>query len=162
MTTLLKDWLAHVWTPPLRLPERDEMGILVVDDEVSMCLYADRILRRAGYQGVVASSGPEAVQKAEAMNQVDVLVTDLMMPGMNGDELARHLRQRDPELKVLYVTGFADRLFAERVQLRDGDAFLEKPYSVAALEQAFSLLAYGRLSGIPRASARAATPALWV
>lgn len=162
MTTLLKDWLTHVWTPPLRAPERDEMGILVVDDEMSMCLYADRILRRKGYQAVVASSGAEAVQKARAMSQVDVLVTDLMMPGMNGDELARYLRQRDADLKVLYVTGFADRLFAERVQLRDGDAFLEKPYSIAGLEQAFSLLAYGRVGGIPRVSACTAAPALWM
>ena len=79
------------------------------------------------------------------MPRLDLLVTDLMMPAMNGDRLARTLRQRHVGLKVLYVTGFSDRLFAEKVSLSEGDAFLEKPYPSTALEQALSLLAYGHL-----------------
>ena len=133
----------------------------IVDDDVFACLHADRVLRTAGYQAVVASGGAEALQKATAMARVDLLVTDLMMPGLNGDELARSLRQRDAELKVLYVTSFSDRPFAARIALRRGDAFIEKPYSAAAFEQAFSMVACGRIGRRAPRPACAAVPALW-
>jgi CheY-like chemotaxis protein len=140
VTTFLKTWLAHVMSVPPTAPAESALGILMT-----------------------ASSGVEAVQKAGAMTRVDVLVTNLMMPGMNGDELAGTLRQRDADLKVLYVAGFSDRLSAEKVALRDGGAFLEKPYSMAGLEQALSLLAYGRLDRPARETAAPATaPALWM
>jgi two-component system, cell cycle sensor histidine kinase and response regulator CckA len=74
-----------------------------------------------------------------------VLVTDLMMPGMSGDELARRLRQREPRLKVLYLTGFSDHLFKEKSTLWADEAFLEKPCSVNGLLEAVSLLLSGRL-----------------
>jgi CheY-like chemotaxis protein len=163
VTTFLKTWLAHVMAAPTAAPAESELGILIVDDEVSACSYAEHVLRRAGYQPVTASSGPEAVQKAGAMARLDVLVTNLMMPGMNGDELAGALRRRDVNLKVLYVAGFSDRLFAEKIALRDGGAFLERPYSMAGLEQALALLAYGRLDRPARETAASATaPALWM
>jgi len=155
-------WLAGVWSGGRPAPAAGDLGILVVDDQLAACLYADRVLRLAGYQPVIASSGAEAVRKASAMPGVDVLVTDLMMPEMDGQQLAEILRRRDPELRVLYVTGFSDRLFAERAALCTGDAFLEKPYSVAALEQAFSMLAYGRLGRPERVPVCAAAPALWI
>jgi CheY-like chemotaxis protein len=75
---------------------------------------------------------------------VDVLVTDMMMPEMLGDQLARRLRQLHPALKVLYVTGFSDRLFAEKLTLWEGEAFLEKPCTPTGLLEAMSLLLYGR------------------
>ena len=53
-----------------------------------------------------------------------------MMPQMTGDELARRLRQQEPSLKVLYLTGFSDRLFKEKVTLWQDEAFLDKPCSV--------------------------------
>jgi CheY-like chemotaxis protein len=163
VTTFLKTWLAHVMSVPPIAPAESALGILIVDDEVSACLYADHVLRRAGYLPVTASSGVEAVRKAGAMARVDVLVTNLMMPGMNGDEIAGVLRQRDADVKVLYVAGFSDRLAAEKVALRDGGAFLEKPYSMAGLEQALSLLAYGRLDRPARETAApASAPALWM
>ena len=61
------------------------------------------------------------------------------MPEMTGAELALRLRQDDPDLKVLYLTGYSDRLFAEKIRLCDEEAFLEKPCSVAGLLQAVSL-----------------------
>jgi CheY-like chemotaxis protein len=162
MTAFLKAWLAQVLSDAPGVPAARELGILIVDDLASACLYADRVLRLAGYRAVVASSGPEAIQKAAAMPRVDVLVTDLSMPGMNGDELARSLRQRNEGLKVLYVTGFGGRLLDESDALRNGDAFLEKPYSMGALEHAFSIVAYGDLGRFGRAPACAAAPALWM
>jgi CheY-like chemotaxis protein len=159
----LKTWLTHVMSVPSTVPAESDLGILIVDDDLSACLYADLVLRRAGYKPVTAFSGREAVRKAGAMARLDVLVTDLMMPGMNGDALAGILRQRDAELKVLFVAGFGDRQSAEKIALRDAAAFLEKPYSIAGLEQALSLLAYGCLDRPARETVVPATaPALWM
>ena len=75
----------------------------------------------------------------------DLLVTDLRMPGMGGDELARQVRQRQPELKVLYLTGFSDQLFRDKGAMWEGEAFLEKPVTATGLLEAVSLLLYGRI-----------------
>jgi CheY-like chemotaxis protein len=64
---------------------------------------------------------------------------------MSGDQLARRLRNDDPALKILYLTGYSDRLFRERVLLSDGEAFLEKPVTVEALLEATSLLLVGHI-----------------
>jgi len=68
-----------------------------------------------------------------------------MMPQMLGDELARRLRQSEPGLKVLYLTGYSDRLFKEKVTLWADEAYLDKPCSVKGLQQAVSLLLFGQL-----------------
>jgi len=82
---------------------------------------------------------------AEKMTRLDILVTDLMMPEMLGDEIARRLRQHEPRLKVLYLTGYSDRLFKDKVTLWEDEAFLDKPCSIKGLLQAVSLLLFGRL-----------------
>ena len=74
----------------------------------------DRVLKRAGYITRLASSGVEALAVADGPDRIDLLVTDMMMPEMNGDEVARRLRQKYPALKVLYCTGFSDRLFDQK------------------------------------------------
>jgi len=118
--------------------------ILVVDDEEPVRRFVDRVLQAAGYQTVVAGDGPAAIEAGRNLGHFDVLVTDLMMPEMQGNELARRLRQEKPALKVLYLTGFSDKLFKERATLWEDEAFLDKPCSVKALRQAVSLLVYGR------------------
>jgi two-component system, cell cycle sensor histidine kinase and response regulator CckA len=123
----------------------EDLGVLVVDDESSILAYAEMVLGGAGYRPVLASSGAEALRIAATMTRLDLLVTDLLMPSMTGDELARQLRLRDRDLKVLYQTGFSDRLFAEKVVLWAGEAFVEKPYSTSALKQAVSLLLFDHL-----------------
>ena len=67
------------------------------------------------------------------------------MPNLMGDELARRLRQDDPALKVLYLTGFSDLLFKEKLTLWEDEAYLDKPCSVRGLLEAISLLAFGRV-----------------
>jgi two-component system cell cycle sensor histidine kinase/response regulator CckA len=69
-----------------------------------------------------------------------------MMPEMTGDELARQLRQAEPKLKVLYLTGFSDHLFKEKVTLWEDEAFLDKPCSIQGLLEAVSLLARGSVN----------------
>ena len=102
-------------------------------------------MRDAGYSTVQASDGMEALEVASKMGPLDILVTDVMMPQMLGDELARRLRESEPDLKVLYLTGYSDRLFKERVTLWADEAYLEKPCSVKGLLQAVSLLLFGQL-----------------
>jgi CheY-like chemotaxis protein len=67
-----------------------------------------------------------------------------MMPGMTGDELARQLRQSQPAIKVLYLTGYSDRLFKEKTMLWADEAFLDKPCTVKGLSEAVSLLITGK------------------
>jgi len=124
-------------------PTPRALRIMVVDDEEAIRRYADRVLRSAGYQPVLAANGFEALRLAASMGGVDALVTDLMMPEMNGAELARRLRQEMSELKVLYMSGFCDLIVDNEARLSGRDAFLEKPYSIKALEQAVSMLVYG-------------------
>jgi len=160
MGSLIKSLLAVLAERDAHLSSVDpsDLRILVVDDEPVIVRFADRILRSAGYRPALATSGSQALAAADAMGHVDVLVTDLMMPEMTGDELARRVRAAQPDLKVLYLTGFSDRLFESKTTLWDGEAFLEKPCSIAWLEQAVSLLAYGHVA--PRETAYD-TPAVW-
>jgi two-component system, cell cycle sensor histidine kinase and response regulator CckA len=118
---------------------------LVVDDEEPVRRFVERALQSGGYRTVGAGDGPEALEVAAKIGTFDVLVTDVMMPQMTGDELARRLRQSEGKLKVLYLTGFSDRLFKEKVTLWQDEAFLDKPCSVKGLLQAVSLLVHGRL-----------------
>jgi len=118
------------------------LSILVVDDEQSVQKFVERVLRDSGYATTTAGDGPEAIEAAAKMEHFDLLVTDVMMPQMTGDELARRLRIQHPSLKVLYLTGFSDRLFKEKVTLWADEAFLDKPCSVKGLQQAVSLLMF--------------------
>jgi len=117
--------------------------VLVVDDEEPVRRFVERVLSRGNYQITVAADGAEAVTVAAEHGPFDILVTDLMMPQMTGDELARRLRQSDPALKVLYLTGFSDSLFKEKTTLWQDEAYLDKPCSVTGLLQAVSLLLVG-------------------
>jgi CheY-like chemotaxis protein len=122
---------------------RSPQSVLVVDDEEPVRRFVDRVLREANYRTTLASDGADAIKVAAEHGPFDILVTDLMMPQMTGDELARRLRQTDPGLKVLYLTGFADSLFKEKVTLWQDEAYLDKPCSVKGLLQAVSLLLFG-------------------
>jgi two-component system, cell cycle sensor histidine kinase and response regulator CckA len=120
------------------------MRVLVVDDEELVRKFVERVMREAGYETATASDGPDALEVAAKLETFDILVTDVMMPQMTGDELARQIRVSTPEIKVLYLTGFSDRLFKEKVTLWADEAFLDKPSSVKGLLEAVSLLLFGR------------------
>jgi two-component system cell cycle sensor histidine kinase/response regulator CckA len=136
----LKDYAARFKAAPSKT-----LRVLVVDDEEPVRKFVERVLREVGYETRLASDGPEALEVAKSGAAIDILVTDLMMPQMTGDELARRMRQDEPALKVLYLTGFSDRLFKEKSTLWEDEAFLEKPCSVKGLLEAVSLLYSGKL-----------------
>ena len=124
--------------------------VLVVDDEEPVLKFVDRVLREAGYKTVTASNGPEALETAKRLGPLGALVTDVMMPGMSGDELVRILRQTEPNLKVLYLTGYSDRLFKGKEVLWADEAFLDKPCTIKGLREAVSLLIEGTVkSAVP-------------
>ena len=126
----------------------DAPRVLVVDDEESIRKFANRALRGAGYDVGVASDGLEALRLVAAQPRpFDLFVLDVQMPHMRGDELGRQLRQRDPDVKVLYFTGYSDQLFADRHTLWEHEAFIEKPVTPDGLLEAVSLLLFGHTDG---------------
>jgi len=106
---------------PLDMPET----ILVVDDEAAVRHLCAKALTRAGYRVHQAGSGQEALRVFDECGEtIDLLLTDMKMPRMNGSELARHLRLRRDTLKLLCVSGFPDSADPEPVM-----DFLFKPFS---------------------------------
>jgi two-component system cell cycle sensor histidine kinase/response regulator CckA len=120
--------------------------ILIVDDEESVRRFVERVLHDAGYETAVASDGVDALEVAKRLKSFELLVTDVMMPGISGDELARRLRRDEPKLKILYLTGYSDRLFKDKVTLWEDEAFLDKPCTIQSLKEAVSLLMVGSLT----------------
>ena len=139
MLSSLKRYAARLKAEPTK-----PLLILVVDDDHAVRDFVERVLREAGYRTMVASSGPEAIDLA-SKEPIDLLLTDVNMPQMTGDELARRLRHDEPSLKVLYLTGFSDQLFTEKTTLWQDEAYLEKPCTIAGLLQAVALITVGHV-----------------
>jgi len=118
---------------------------LIVDDEELLRLLVERVLRAAGYETACASDGDDAMVVAANGPPFDLLVTDEVMPRLTGHQLARAMRERYPDLKVLYLTGYRDQVFDAKGSLWAGEAFLDKPCTAEGLLQAVSQLLFGRL-----------------
>ena len=117
--------------------------VLVVDDEPGLRALARRILEGGGYGVLEAGNGVEALDLMATSARVDFLMADLDMPVMRGEEMAEKIRSLRPDLRVLYVTAHSEQLFKERPELIDGEAFLDKPFTVRGLLEAVSLLKVG-------------------
>src|SRR5688500_10695749 len=113
-----------------RPPLQERKRLLVVDDEAPVLRLVARILATDNYDVVSAESGQAALRLLQQPGSggVDLLVTDLMMPGMNGRELAAAVRKTNPQVHVLYITGFADTLFTGVKELEARESFIEKPF----------------------------------
>jgi CheY-like chemotaxis protein len=121
--------------------------VAVVDDDPMMLDVLSRILQRENFELLMASGGPEIIEKLkDYAGEVDLLVTDYAMPDMQGRELAERVRERFPAVKVLYQTGFSDMLFENRMELEDGAAFLEKPFTARGLREAARLVLFGSIN----------------
>ncbi len=103
---------------------------LLVEDEPEVRGLVERILRMYGYTVLSAGSPAEAIAlSANRPGTIDILVTDVIMPGMNGRELARVLSASRPELRVLYMSGYTDAVIAKQGILEPGTAFVSKPFT---------------------------------
>jgi PAS domain S-box-containing protein len=106
----------------------DHETILLAEDEDSLRLLTERILTRHGYTVIAACNGDEAIKLAgQHPARIDLLLTDVIMPHMNGHDLATHLQATDPTLPVIYMSGYAEPLLASRSTLPAGVDLLSKP-----------------------------------
>ena len=110
--------------------------ILVVEDDESVRRFACDVLRLSGYHVLEALGGHEAVLVCERHpGEVHLMITDVIMPQMNGRELASRLAHLRPQMKVLYMSGYAGDIMTQHGALESNTDFIQKPFSMAALTQ---------------------------
>jgi signal transduction histidine kinase/CheY-like chemotaxis protein len=141
--TTFKIYLPRIDEPAAALSEADvskeviDRGsetILLVEDEESVRVLSRILLERAGYLVLDAANPQEALATISGYAEpIDLLLTDVMMPGESGPELFRHLIAARPETRVLYISGYADQAIVSRGVLEAGVPFLQKPFSAAGL-----------------------------
>jgi two-component system cell cycle sensor histidine kinase/response regulator CckA len=108
--------------------------VLLVEDEVAVRAFASRALASRGYQVVEAGSGIEALSAIERHSgEVDLVVSDVVMPEMDGPTLLRELRQKRPDLKVIFISGYAEEAFKKNLPEGERFTFLPKPFSLKDL-----------------------------
>jgi CheY-like chemotaxis protein len=104
--------------------------VLIVEDEVAILRLGQMMLESLGYHVLAAASTTEAIALAENhAGQIHLLITDVVMPEMNGRDLAARLQKLNPELRVLYMSGYTADVIADHGVLEDGVHFIQKPFS---------------------------------
>ncbi len=120
--------------PPLRIRAGAGETVLLVEDEPSVKLFASRVLSQLGYTVLVAENGQEALRlEARHEGPIHVLLTDWVMPGLRGDELAAAMRPRRPGVKVIYMSGYAREAYERHGVLEPGVPLLRKPLTAGVL-----------------------------
>ena len=109
--------------------------ILLVEDEAMVRAVAERALTRQGYQVLTANNGEEALELLEEGVEIDLLISDVVMPQMDGPTLVRAAREKYPDLKILFMSGYAEEQLRKSIDI-DRVSFLPKPFSVQQLGQA--------------------------
>jgi CheY-like chemotaxis protein len=124
---------------PTLAPAVQGSTILVVEDEAEIRYKLQECLSQLGYKVLEACDAEDALAQFEnhrSQAAVDLVITDLIMPGMGGHELASKLTALQPELSVLFISGYTEDIAARREMLGRGSVFLTKPFSVADLSSA--------------------------
>jgi len=123
-------------------PNRDEPirqgtgAILLAEDDPAVRLFARRSLESAGYTVFAAAGAEDAIRASEGWSEtIEVLVTDIVMPGMHGDELALEIRKARPEIAIVLMSGYTDHVLGRGTALGAVE-FLNKPFTIAALTTA--------------------------
>ncbi len=118
---------------PVARPRAGTQTVLVVEDEEGLRELAKRLLQRHGYTVLVAADANEALRLFEDSPSIDVLLTDVVMPGASGPELTRQLIEQRPALRVIYMSGYTEEAIVQRGVIKPGIAFLNKPFTSEAL-----------------------------
>ena len=108
--------------------------ILVVEDEAGIRALVRKILHRQGYEVLEAASGDEALALShEYPSNIDMLITDVVMPKMDGPGLVREVRETHPEMKVIFISGYTEDSFRQHLDSDSNIHFLPKPFSLKQL-----------------------------
>ena len=117
-----------------RISEKTGETVIVVEDNEMVRNITSQLLVKEGYEVLVFEKGQECIEFVKStMNHVDLLVTDIIMPDMNGRDLYENLSYLRPELKVLYISGYDSNIIAHQGILEGGVNFLQKPFTAEAL-----------------------------
>lgn len=116
------------------VPQGNET-ILVVDDEEALQALAKEQLENLGYTVLTAGYGLQALQVLEKESAIKLLISDVVMPGMNGFELAEQVMQKYSQLKILLVSGYTNNIPASNAQTEFFNKVLSKPYKFSELAQ---------------------------
>jgi two-component system cell cycle sensor histidine kinase/response regulator CckA len=109
--------------------------VLLVEDEPMVRSVAERALTRHGYQVITADNGEEALEIVARGEPIDLLISDVVMPGMDGPTMVREARKSRPELKILFMSGYAEEQLRKSIDIENVN-FLPKPFSVTELAEA--------------------------
>ncbi len=113
----------------------EPLNILLIDDEYMILEMASEILKFLGHQVFIATSGADGLKIFfEQKDQLDLIIIDLLMPGMNGKEVYQQIRQINATIPIILSTGISDAKDKESLKNLDVFAFLEKPYTLPQLE----------------------------
>lgn len=108
--------------------------ILVVDDEQDILTFVQSALNRIDFHVILASNGDVALDLIERQQTpLDLLLTDVVMPGMSGPMLVDRILAMQPSLPVLFMSGYDDRQIVQRYVLKEGFALLPKPFTIETL-----------------------------
>ncbi|MBT8467576.1 MAG: response regulator, partial [Deltaproteobacteria bacterium] len=122
--------------PAIKLP-RTQLLILLVDDEDVVRRSAGRVVRQSGHRVIFARGGEEALRiYDETQPRPDLVLMDLNMPGMTGDQAFKKLKETDPEAPVVFVSGYWDRDLERELRGMGALGFVQKPYEAATLRDA--------------------------
>src|SRR3546814_4151916 len=109
--------------------------ILLVEDEATVRAVAERALVRKGYRVVTAANGVEALERLAEEDHIDLLISDVVMPEMDGPTLVAKTREERPDLPIVFMSGYAEEQLRRSLSV-PGYAFLPKPFSVQQLGEA--------------------------
>ena len=113
--------------------KRGHGNVLLVEDELELRNVNAEFLTSLGYTVTCAGSGPEALEFVSTAGQIDLVITDVVMPKMSGREFADQLLQLRPNTRLLYVSGYADDVVLQNGISMQGMLYLQKPYSLKEL-----------------------------
>ena len=107
---------------------------MLVEDDDAVRMFAARALRNKGYRVIEAKSGETALDLIrDAADKINLLITDVVMPQMDGPALIRQVRQIDPDIKVIFISGYTEEAFRQRLDSDREIHFLAKPFSLKQL-----------------------------
>jgi CheY-like chemotaxis protein len=118
---------------PVRPHSPTHATVLVVDDELGIREVARRLLAQQGYSVLIAATSEDALRLFEQHPSIDVLLTDVVMPGVSGPQLTERMCEQRPVLKVIYMSGYTEEAIGHHGVLNPGIAFLHKPFTVETL-----------------------------